>query len=367
MAIRIAVLLLVGSLAACGSGNQQQALQTLYVGGYTAEKVPTNEGVYTVQFDPGTREMSPPVLYTATTSPSWLAVTEQGLYAVEESGAGAIHFFKDGKRVQTLPSEGAAPCHIAINDDGKTLVVSNYTGGSFAVFNRDPSSGLLEENPFTILHSSKGPNARQVTKPHVHWAGWAPGKDPLYIVDLGLDSITTYSKSRDEADDFDRVGSQLLLPVGAGPRQMVFHPNGKRAYILNELNNTLTYAELESNGDLIERQTISTLPADFKDHSQAAHIALSANSKNVYVSNRGHNSIAHIQLADDGKMAMNQWQNTQGDWPRFFLLLEDANTLLVANQKSNSLVALAIAKNGSLSETGQTLAVNAPTFIAPSL
>lgn len=135
------------------------------------------------------------------------------------------------------------------------------------------------------------------------------------------------------------------------------------AYLLNELSNTILLLEINSDGTLKESQRLSTLPKDFTAHSQAAHLYVSRSGKNIYVSNRGHQSIAVYGLANDGKLTLLQIEPTQGNWPRNFMVLEDTSTLLVANQLSHNIVAFKIAADGTLAATGEQIKLPQTTFL----
>jgi 6-phosphogluconolactonase len=144
---------------------------------------------------------------------------------------------------------------------------------------------------------------------------------------------------------------------------LFFHPSKPFAYLLNELSNSVLLLEINSDGTLKESQRLSTLPKDFIAHSQAAHLYVSNSGKNLYVSNRGHQSIAVYGLADDGKMTLLQIEPTQGDWPRDFAVLESADTLLVANQRSHNIVTFKIAADGTLAATGEQIKLPQTTFL----
>jgi 6-phosphogluconolactonase len=61
----------------------------------------------------------------------------------------------------------------------------------------------------------------------------------------------------------------------AGPRHLTFYPGGKRVYAINELLNSVTAFDYDADsGTLTERQTISTLPKEFKGTSYCADVKL---------------------------------------------------------------------------------------------
>ncbi|WP_175574283.1 lactonase family protein [Teredinibacter haidensis] len=337
-------------------------MQTFYTGGYTGSEETASKGIYQFDFNPETREMGNLSLVVETTNPSWLMQENKNTYAVGETPQGVLNVYEGGELKQTLASEGASPCHLALSKDKQHLVVANYMGGNIALFSRDRNTGLLGEQPQVKQHTGAGPDKDRQEAAHAHWVGWDKAEKILYVVDLGIDTIMAYP--------FDQASGQLgegfvalKAKPGAGPRHMIFHPTKNAIYVVNELDNTLSLVVQNDDGTLTEKQTISILPEDFNEYSLAAHIVLNAAGSRLYVSNRGHDSIAVVALEEEGTMDLIQWQSSLGHWPRYFSLLEDSNTLLVANEQSNMLVALEVAADGRLAPTGQTLDVGTPTFI----
>ena len=131
----------------------------------------------------------------------------------------------------------------------------------------------------------------------------------------------------------ERTVAFAALP-GSGPRHLVFHPAQPLAALVCELASTLTLFDV-GDGALTARQTVSTLPRDFAGDSLGGHLAFSAAGERVYVTNRGHDSIAAFAL-DSGEFHRLGHTPAGGKSPRFFLLLEDARTMLVANEEGNS-------------------------------
>jgi 6-phosphogluconolactonase len=124
---------------------------------------------------------------------------------------------------------------------------------------------------------------------------------------------------------------------GAGPRHLVFHPNKKWFYAANELNSTVTLYDYDAaNATLTERQSISSIPSDAPENI-VADIHLDTSGKRLYVSNRGHNSIAVYDVSADGSLTLVSIPPCGGNWPRNFALSPNGQFILVANQYSNEL------------------------------
>ena len=153
---------------------------------------------------------------------------------------------------------------------------------------------------------------------------------------------------------------------GSGPRHFVFHPNGRFAYLVNELDSTVVaYAYNINNGSLRELQIISTLPRDFKGINYAADIHMSPSGRFLYVSNRGHDSLAIYQVDEEmGTLKNVGYVHTQGKWPRSFAIDPSGKFLMVANQQSNNLVSFQVnEENGLLKPAEYEAQVPAPACV----
>ncbi|RYD72433.1 MAG: lactonase family protein [Sphingobacteriales bacterium] len=248
----------------------------------------------------------------------------------------------------------------------KYIAVANYSSGNLAVFELD-AKGLPKEKPQLKQHKGTGPNADRQEAAHAHWADWAQLSDSqktsgIYVVDLGVDQIFWYPQ-----DAKGKLGEGQVAykaTPGDGPRHLAIHPQKPWVYVVNELSNTLSFTQQDSKGHLTEIQKVSTLPADFKGKNTAAHIIISTDGKHIYTSNRGDlNSISVFDIANDGKITLAQNISSQGKIPRFFLLLEDAKKILIANQDSNNVVAMNVIANGQLEYSGVQAKIPSPTFL----
>lgn len=145
------------------------------------------------------------------------------------------------------------------------------------------------------------------------------------------------------------IPQKLAMTPGAGPCHLAFHPNKKWIYVLNELDNTITFVEKDKAGEYISGASISTLPTDFDQFSKSAHIVISGDGMIVYASNRGHNSIAIFGVnPKNGKLIMLGFESTLGNSPRDFALSPDEYFLVVANQTTNNLVSFKRDKSTAL-------------------
>jgi 6-phosphogluconolactonase len=153
---------------------------------------------------------------------------------------------------------------------------------------------------------------------------------------------------------------------GAGPRQLVLHPNGRYAYLINELDSTITVLQYDlGKGILRSIQTVPTLPQGFEGASTCTEVQISPSSKFLYASNRGHDSIVRYAVDQDlGTLTLLGHEGTRGRTPRHFVISPDGNSLLVANQDSDNLVSFKIdPTSGELAATGHMAHVPTPVCV----
>ncbi len=353
-----------------GISNPDKVIE-LVAGTYTDG---SSRGVYRFSYDPAQQAFGPATLLATMDNPSYgaLSADRHWLYVVEELAEGrvrALHRQDDSLTFSArddLSSEGAHPCYLSLSPDGRNLAVANYSSGNVAIFRLSPDGAILP-NPAVHQHRGHGPNTERQQGPHAHWIQWDPESRYIYAVDLGADQVIGYPVAGDGnqpgGDILGNAFTALQTDPGAGPRHMVFHPGGQWVYLVNELSNQVVVAERKPDGTLASKQMISTLPGDFREHSQAGHIAINSTGTRLYVSNRGHDSIAVFAIGQDGSLRLLQHANSRGHWPRFFLLLEQERLLLVANERSGNIAALNMDEGGLLEPTGQPMAISSPTYI----
>jgi 6-phosphogluconolactonase len=183
------------------------------------------------------------------------------------------------------------------------------------------------------------------------------------VCDLGLDKVLVYRLNAKRALLSANDPPSASVAPGAGPRHLSFSPNGKFAYVINELNSTITvFAYDPRRGTMSELQVVSTLPENFTGNNSCAEIEVHPSGEFVFGSNRGHDSIA-VFAADkkSGKLTLVGHQPTQGKTPRHFAIDPTGRWLLAENQGSDTVVVFEIdAKTGKLRATGQSVAVGSP-------
>jgi 6-phosphogluconolactonase len=134
-------------------------------------------------------------------------------------------------------------------------------------------------------------------------------------------------------------------------------------YQINELNSTIT-AFAWDNGQLYERQVVSTVPEGFTDVNYTAEIVVHPSGKWLYGSNRGHDSLARFAIDGAGKLALVDHTPTKGSTPRNFALDPSGKWLFAANQRSDNIVVFEVnQKDGKLTDTGKAMEVSAPVCV----
>lgn len=339
----------------------------MFIGTYTHAG---SQGIYLYMFD---EQSGDATMYSSTASqhPSFLARSAKGemLYAVNETGdstAALSSFTFDGDAlsfVDAMRTEGSYPCHVAVSKRHPIAVVSNYGGGSLAVYRLEKNGGLAEKIQH-IQQEGTGPNKDRQEASHVHSAFFSPDEKHVYVQNLGTDKITIYRVDK-QKDSYSLVEeSQVSTPAGGGPRHLVFDEKGKNMYVLLEMTAKIAHYERESeNWRLVE--TVSINEDAFKGKDGAAEIKRSADGKFIYASNRGDaNTIALFAVDESGKLERKKVYPTGGEEPRNFNISPDGRFLLVANQRTNNITVFERNREtGELTDTGKQIEVSTPVCI----
>lgn len=284
-------------------------------------------------------------------------------YLLDEQQRGMLGIYDAAlRRIGAASTLGADPCHAAIDADGRRLAVANYSSGSVALWALDPATGLPRGAAQLIRHSGRGPNAERQGEPHAHWVGFSRDGRYLHAVDLGADAVFAHRVDPRTGRVAATITAYRAEP-GSGPRHLAHHPRLPVAYLVAELANTVTVLDAGPDGTFAARSRISTLPDGARGASAAAHIALNAAGTRLYVSNRGHDSIAVFAVARDGGLRLLQHVACGGHWPRFFRLLEDRGEMLVANQRSGDVARLPLRADGRLDAATGTITVPGVVFL----
>lgn len=366
------------ALRAQATDNQQLTKNLmLYIGTYTSG---TSEGIYLYQLDMTSGALKPAIVTKNVKNPSFLTTdpNRRFLYAVNElmefegKTSGSISAFAINQQTGELillnrrPTQGGAPCHVSVDKTGKYVFAANYMGGNVTVFPVQ-SNGSLGAATDMIQHKGPlGPNRQRQEAPHAHNIILDAANKYVFVSDLGMDKVMIYKFDPTRGKLTPNTVPYYQTKPGAGPRHLTFHQNGKYAFLINELNSTITSLAYDATkGSLKEVQTVSTLPKNFTGENGCADIHVSPNGKFVYGSNRGHNSIVvHAIDANTGKLTYVEHVSVQGNWPRNFTIDPSGTFLLVANERTDNIFSFRIdATTGKLTSTGHSAQVSKPVCL----
>ena len=373
----VAMLLCLGggtTIGMASSGNPAELL--VYVGTYTRGE---SKGIYVYRMDTSSGALTRVGVTDAGPNPSFLAVhpNHRFLYAVNEIGeyegekTGSITAFSVDPRTGNLgflnrqSSLGSIPCHLVVDAAGKNVLLANYTGGNVAVL---PilSGGKLGTATSVRQHHGSSVNPTRQTGPRAHSINLDAANWFAVAADLGIDQLLVYRFDGVKGKLSPNDPSSVSVKPGAGPRHFAFHPNKPYAYVINELDSTVTAFTYDAKRGVLESiQTISTVPKEFEGVTHTAEVQVHPSGRFVYGSNRGHDSIAMFKVHDTtGKLTSIGQEPTGGKTPRNFGIDPSGRYLIAANQDSDTLVVFRIdAAAGRLQSTGIVVNVPAPVCV----
>ena len=369
--------LAASAIGVVGLSAQMPEDEQLYVGTYTEEK--RTDGIYLVSMDRRSGQLRQVGAVNAGANPSFLALHPNGrlLYAVNElekyngKASGAVSAFAITNdtgaltRLNQQASEGGAPCYVSVDRSGRVVLVANYVGGNVAVLPIQ-NDGSLAPVAHVDQHKGKGPNAERQEAPHAHCIVPDASSRFALAADLGVDRVFVYRVDIERKTLHHQESGDAVMKPGAGPRHIAFHPKAPLVFVSNELDSTVASLRFDrERGALSLLDTRSTLPSGWKGTNYPADIHVAPSGRHVYVSNRGHNSIAMFSIAtSSGVLTLEQTISTEGDWPRNFSLDLSERWLLVANQRSNSVVVFARdEKTGRLTSTRERIELPSPVCL----
>lgn len=354
----------------------------IFVGTYTRSLphvAAKSEGIYLISMDPATGLLEHVSKTVGVDNPSFLALHPNGqyLYAVnevsdfqgEESGAVSAFAINPENGDLTFLNQqstgGEAPCHVTVDKTGHYALCANYGGGSISMHPLK-QDGMLGAMSDFVQHTGSSVNPKRQGEPHAHSCTIDPSNHHAYACDLGTDKVMIYELDLDAGKFTPNEPSSASTQSGAGPRHFAFHPNGRIAYVINELDSTITvFNYTEVIGSLTPIQTVSTLPKEFNGTSHTADIHIHPTGKFLYGSNRGHDSIAVFAIEQEtGRLTSKGYQLTDGRVPRNFAIDPSGSFLLAANQNSDEVVVFRInLATGALTPTGYKLSVPTPVCL----
>ena len=268
--------------------------------------------------------------------------------------------------INSVPSYCLNPCHVSNDHTGRYIFISSYGSGSLVVY---PilENGRLGDSLQLIQFTGQSVNPDRQSKPHAHSSLVSNDNEILYVADLGTDKIMVFEFDESNGKLKPALHPWISCSAGGGPRHMALHPELDILYVAEELSSSISVFNTgkirEDGADAIQR--VTTLPSDFTERNSVADIHISPDGKFVYVSNRGHQSIAIFKTdPEDGSLSQVRHQSTLGNSPRSFSLSSDASLLLAANRRTSNITAFRRnPEDGILEETGREFHISKPICI----
>ncbi len=266
--------------------------------------------------------------------------------------------------LNTQQTGGDNSSTVALDPSNRYVVLAN--GPGVAVFPINEDGSLAPRTHLVIPPGEPGPYRREQHGPHPHQAIFDPSGRFVVAPDKGLDKVHVFR--------FDAAQGKLAAceppfvnaRYGAAPRHVSFHSRKPYAYLVNELDSTVTaYYWNRDRGELKPFQRLPTTPDTHTGDNTSADIAVAPSGRFVYVSNRGHDSIAVFSVdGSRGRLEPIGWESVQGRKPRFFGLEPDGSHLYAANENSHTIVVFRIdPETGTLKATGQVVETGSPSCI----
>jgi 6-phosphogluconolactonase len=346
----------------------------VYIGSYT--NTGAAKGIYVSEFDSSSGALSMPRLVAESVSPNqvWVAPNGRYLYAANWQGstdpvpANTISAYAIDARtgaltfINKVDSGGLGPNQVVVDPSGRVAVAVNYRSGSVAAFGIE-KDGRIAEAFYIDQHEGLPQPPSKQPGPRAHGVVFSSDSRFAYVADIGLDRVYSYRLDASKRTMAPLDPPYVTQPAGSGPRRLQLHPNDNILYLARETDSHVAVFETH-NGRLKEIQTLRTVPAEFTGSNTTAEILVDARGKFLYVSNRGHGSIAVFAIGGDGTLSPLEFASSGGRIPRNFSLDPTGTFLFSSNQDTENVVVLHIDRTGRLAPTGVQVPLANPGSIA---
>ena len=322
--------------------------QFVFVGGYTA---PGQQAIHRLVVDTETGALEAldpvpgidnPIYFTVNKAKTRLYVAQGAVPDAPRASNGSLAVYAIGPDhglalLDSRPTHFSVPCHISLDREEKALLYAEYSAAHAGVL------GLREDGAFepgegvSVHHEGHGPNAARQESAHCHCAIATPDNRLMMVCDLGTDAIVAYDLADWRGGLRRAPAADIHVAPGSGPRHFVFSPEGRFAFLVNELASTVQAFAYENGVFRALQEPLSMLPADFHGETKAAAIRLCPCGHVLLASNRGHDSIAAFRVADDGTLSAPVISPLTGHFPRDFAFVPDSHLLLVGHKLSDEL------------------------------
>lgn len=318
------------------SGGSRQG--RAYIGSFTTAG---GSGILRAAVDPDTGALTVLDAVDGVENPSYLALDGDTLYAVSETADGAVAAFRvGGERPEAVglpvPVDAVGPTHLAVF--GGHIVTANYHSGSVSAVPLRPDGSLAEAVGAKVLaYKGSGPDKDSQEGPHAHHVLPDPSGRWFTAVDLGTDTVRVHTL----VDGAPAVHRETALRPGSGPRHLAFHPDGERAYVLNELSPTVTVCRWDATeGLLTPVGETPVLPGSPDGDAYPSAVVVSPDGRFVWTATRGEDVISVLSV--DGGLTLVATVPCGGAWPRDLALHPSGRFLYAANEHSGDVTWFAV-------------------------
>lgn len=345
-----------------------------YIGCFTTrERNARGKGIGVYRIDEAAGAWSLVEVFETLPNPGYLALDHEQRFLYSAHGdSGEICAYSVDRQTGRLkalnqqPTSGNNSVYLAIDPSNRYVVLAN--GPGVAVFPINQDGSLAPASDALVPPGERGPYRReQGHGAHPHQVLFDATGRFLVVPDKGVDSVHVYRLDAPSGKLVANDPPGVKARYGAAPRHLAFHPARPFAYLINELDSTVTtYGWDAGRGELKPLQVIPTTPATYTGDNTGAEIAVAPSGAFVYASNRGHNSTVTFAVKPgSGMLTPMSWEPTQGNKPRFFTLDPDGRLLYVANENSDTIVAFRLDPGtGKLTPTGLIVETRSPSCIA---
>jgi 6-phosphogluconolactonase len=367
--LRFAALSLLATLLLSGTSNIAMAKSTLL---YIATQNPDGMGITVAEFNSDTGALTAPKMAIETRDPAHFTLSNDGkhLYMCNTGTPGGVSAFavEKGGALRLLnykESKGRGPSYVSVDGSGKYVLDANYGGGFVEVYSLAKDGSLDQQTAF-VQHIGSSVNPQRQSKPYAHWFRTDPSNHFGLVADLGMDQVVIYKFDAKTGKLTPNDPAFTKVDGGMGPRHLAFHPNGKWVYGIAEIaNEVMAFNWDGSKGTLTQFQSVKTLADGFKDPSTAAEIAVRADGKFLYASNRGEDTIVVYAIdAKSGELTLKQRTPSLGKVPRYFTFDPTNKWFIVSNQDGGNVAVFSVdAKTGALAPKGEPVPLVKPMAV----
>jgi len=270
-----------------------------------------------------------------------------------------------------------APAHVSVDQQGKYLFASEYSGSWFEVFPILPNGSLGPAvfqmqtlgnvGPMRATNAPPGNfaiSAHEGPNGHPHQMETDPSNQWVLGTDVGQDRIYVWKLTVGGAQPLTPAATPFVnTPPGDGPRHFAFHPNGIWLYSIQEEASTVMFWQFDpATGSLSQEQIIPSVPAGFTGTDFASEIRVSADGDFVYAANRLSDTIGVFNIGPNGLLTQASAASTLGDYPRIFTIDPSGRFIAVCNQRADNVTTFSVNRGtGSLKFTGNYTPVGSPS------